>query len=264
MTKFGATRCGGFSGWILTTLRPCREVISMRCLESMSLSSSALYICQFRTKHDKDWILLCDYEYLWIPVACCTTHDRAGDQEPSNVFTMWGFSLERNGVPEKKPVSGEHGPGCWCWKWLKIRPKRQTNFAGIGSLLHGKAVRQENHGKSQFNGLNAQFAKRCPWANGPENTQVLLKSLRRSYNRWPKHDRWVHLYTSWVGPYPKGSFPTWQWQQAFPKTIVYWKSAGYVSVQSTSREVAVATWFRTHQTNWKCVWCSEVQTETGQ
>ena len=222
------------------------------------------------TQQDQTWQGLNYLVRLWVPVACCTTHDRAGDQEPSNVFTMWGFSLERNGVPEKNhaevwinPFVGNTDQAV---DWLKISPKRQTNFSDIGSLLRGKAVRQENLNSTDF---HAQFAyKRCPW-NWHSITQVLLNSLRRSYNRWPRHGRWNHLHHEWAIHIPKAAFPAPDsgGYQAAPKTIVYWKStAGYVFLSKARPEklLSQATWFRTHQTTWKCVWCSEVQTETGQ
>ena len=152
MTKFGATRCGCFSGWILTTLQPCREVMkSYTSTNEMFGVDVRVLFCTLYclpTQQDQTWQGLNSLVRLWVPVACCTTHDRAGDQEQSNVFTMWGFSLERNGVPEKNHaevwINPFVGNADQAVEWLKISPKRQTNFADIGSLLRGKAVRQEH------------------------------------------------------------------------------------------------------------------------
>ena len=121
-------------------------------------------------------------------------------------------------------------------KMTENKTKKAKQFCGHRESPSRKGSKT---GKSQFHGLNAQFAKRCPWKTAQRTLKSYWTSLRRSYNRWPKDDRWVHqrqLSHLTVAASPKTPLKVYCWICFCPK------------FQSTSREVAVATWFRTHQT----------------
>ena len=138
----GATRCGCFSGWILTTLQPCREVMkSYTSTNEMFGVDVRVLFCTLYclpTQQDQTWQGLNSLVRLWVPVASCTTHDRAGDQEQSNVFTMWGFKINRGWLLDKGQIGrAQRSCGHKQIDSGRTRPHKKSNAAPICRLKLG-------------------------------------------------------------------------------------------------------------------------------